>query len=48
MQNNFFYKRNKKVSKVLAATTRRIEELQQRMNEKNQRKLDKLKKEVPH
>lgn len=42
----FFQKKNQEVRRVLAATTRKVETMQQRMNKENQRKIGRLEKKV--
>lgn len=42
----FFQKKKQEVRRVLAATTRKFEKMQQRMNKENQRKIDRLEKKV--
>lgn len=42
----FFQKKKQEVRRVLAATTRKVEKMQQRMNKENQRKIGRLEKKV--
>lgn len=42
----FFQKKKQEVRRVLAATTRKFEKMQQRMNKENQRKIGRLEKKV--
>lgn len=42
----FFQKRKQEVKRVLAATTSKVEKMQQRINKESQRKIGKLEKKV--
>lgn len=42
----FFQKKKQEVRRVLAATTIKVEKMQQRMNKENQRKIGRLEKKV--
>lgn len=42
----FFQKKKQEVRRELAATTRKVEKMQQRMNKENQRKIGRLEKKV--
>lgn len=42
----FFQKKKQEVRRVLAATTRKVEKMQQRLNKENQRKIGRLEKKV--